>query len=139
MLQVGVLSVVAQQILTLVSARREGRDTFVLEGGKPLTLDPRGFLAVTMNPQYPGRVSLPDNLKVSTDEETDEVIIIKDYCCEWRVSIPSFLCCVGTLLFLCFKECMYFHTFFAHSLFLKEVNLVLSLISIGITFPFTYR
>ncbi|KAK8378939.1 hypothetical protein O3P69_009581 [Scylla paramamosain] len=63
-LEVGVLSVVAQQILTLVTARREDRDTFVLEGGKPLSLDPRGFLAVTMNPQYPGRVPLPDNLKL---------------------------------------------------------------------------
>lgn len=68
-LQVGVLSVAAQQILTLVSARREGRDTFVLEGGKPLSLDPRGFLAVTMNPEYPGRVPLPDNLKVCPDED----------------------------------------------------------------------
>ncbi|XP_050730386.1 dynein axonemal heavy chain 7-like [Eriocheir sinensis] len=63
-LEVGVLSVAAQQILTLVTARRECRDTFVLDGGKPLSLDPRGFLAVTMNPNYPGRVPLPDNLKM---------------------------------------------------------------------------
>lgn len=68
MAQVGVLSVAAQQILTLVTARRECRDTFVLNGGKPLALDPRGFLAVTMNPNYPGRVPLPDNLKVSINK-----------------------------------------------------------------------
>nr|XP_045615668.1 dynein axonemal heavy chain 7-like isoform X1 [Procambarus clarkii] len=63
-LEVGVLSVAAQQILTLISARREFKDTFSMEGGHPLALNPKGFIAVTMNPQYRGRVALPDNLKL---------------------------------------------------------------------------
>ncbi|XP_042868647.1 dynein axonemal heavy chain 12-like [Penaeus japonicus] len=63
-LEVGVLSVAAQQILTVVRARREGRGTFSMEGGLPLALNAQGFLAVTMNPKYRGRVALPDNLKL---------------------------------------------------------------------------
>ncbi|XP_063589657.1 dynein axonemal heavy chain 12-like [Penaeus indicus] len=63
-LEVGVLSVAAQQILTVVRARREGRGTFSMEGGLPLGLNAQGFLAVTMNPKYRGRVALPDNLKL---------------------------------------------------------------------------
>ncbi|XP_047480638.1 dynein axonemal heavy chain 7-like [Penaeus chinensis] len=63
-LEVGVLSVAAQQILTVVRARREGRGTFSMEGGLPLGLSAQGFLAVTMNPKYRGRVALPDNLKL---------------------------------------------------------------------------
>ncbi|KAK7080901.1 Dynein heavy chain 12, axonemal [Halocaridina rubra] len=63
-LEVGVLSVAAQQILRVVSARREGSPTFSMDGSRPLVLNPRGFIAVTMNPQYRGRVALPDNLKL---------------------------------------------------------------------------
>ncbi|XP_064087240.1 dynein axonemal heavy chain 3-like [Macrobrachium nipponense] len=63
-LDVGVLSVAAQQILRVVSARREGCHTFTMEGARPLPLNHRGFIAVTMNPKYRGRVALPDNLKL---------------------------------------------------------------------------
>ncbi|XP_068243599.1 uncharacterized protein [Palaemon carinicauda] len=63
-LDVGVLSVAAQQILRVVSARREGSHNFTMEGSRPLPLNHRGFIVVTMNPKYRGRVALPDNLKL---------------------------------------------------------------------------
>jgi dynein heavy chain len=57
-----VLSVIAQQILTIQSAIRERAKTLEFED-KTIPLNLRFGVYVTMNPGYAGRTELPDNLK----------------------------------------------------------------------------
>ena len=55
------LSVVAQQLLTIRQARLAGAPTALFEGRRICVL-PKN-VCITMNPGYAGRTELPDNLK----------------------------------------------------------------------------
>lgn len=61
-LQLEVLSVVAQQILAVQSAKDRLADVFIMED-KAYPLARSAAVFVTMNPGYAGRSELPDNLK----------------------------------------------------------------------------
>mmetsp|Transcript_49834 Transcript_49834/g.161193 ORF Transcript_49834/g.161193 Transcript_49834/m.161193 type:complete len:2904 (-) Transcript_49834:280-8991(-) len=61
-IQVEVLSVIAQQMLTVTQAIRAKKDVFEFLGSD-IPLNRRFGVFITMNPGYAGRAELPDNLK----------------------------------------------------------------------------
>ncbi len=61
-INVEVLSVIAQQILSIKKAKRAGLESFHFEGNF-MKIDHNANVFITMNPGYAGRTELPDNLK----------------------------------------------------------------------------
>jgi dynein heavy chain len=58
-----VLSVIAQQILTIQNALKAHRTQFIFEDAEEIVLKDTCAMNITMNPSYSGRNDLPDNLK----------------------------------------------------------------------------
>jgi len=61
-INIEVLSVIAQQLLTLFREKAKGTPSIQFEGSV-ITINPTFCVFVTMNPGYAGRTELPDNLK----------------------------------------------------------------------------
>lgn len=61
-INIEVLSVIAQQLLTLFSEKAKGTPSISFEGSV-ITINPTFCVFITMNPGYAGRTELPDNLK----------------------------------------------------------------------------
>lgn len=62
-IEIEVLSVIAQQLLTIRFALLANAETFAFNGKDDMPLNPGCGVFITMNPGYAGRTELPENLK----------------------------------------------------------------------------
>uniref|UniRef100_A0A8C1Q525 Dynein, axonemal, heavy chain 2 n=1 Tax=Cyprinus carpio TaxID=7962 RepID=A0A8C1Q525_CYPCA len=111
-INIEVLSVVAQQILSILSALSAGLNKFTFEG-RQISLVWSCGIFITMNPGYAGRTELPDNLKsmfrpismvVPDSTLIAEIMLFAEGFNNCKVSIQHFIFIVFTLYSLAVQQ-----------------------------------